>query len=486
MTTLPVPVRKPAEPSQALWPRDSPGHWFQLRRWRSSFARACAIATSVLFLGVLCVLGARAEAAEISPVRIQAPNGLTVLILEQHALPVVHIHALVKAGSAQDPPGKAGLASLVAGLLDEGTKTRTANQLSEQIDFVGGSLSADAYPDFTTASAQVLAKDTDLGFELLSDILLQPAFPEREFTRVRNQILGEIQSEEDEPGLVAEKAFNRVVFGGHPYRWPVDGTTESLNRIAREDLRSFHAREYVPNQTILAVVGDVTVERARALIETYFGKWRQRQPPPRSYARPGPIAKPVVRLIDKELTQSTIILGHLGISRTNSDYYAIRVMNYILGAGGFSSRLMDSIRDKQGLAYGVYSSFDANLMPGAFSVSLQTRTETTNKAITGVLAEINGIREEEVTDQELDDAKAYLIGSFPLRLDTLSKLTRVLTLVEFYGLGPDYFDQYPSLIQQVTTADVMRVARRYLHPTRYALVVVGDQKKAKVAVGRKP
>ena len=170
----------------------------------------------------------------------------------------------------------------------------------------------------------------------------------------------------------------------------------------------------------------------------------------------------MVQLIERDLTQSTIILGHTGISRTNPDYYAITVMNYILGAGGFSSRLMDSIRDKQGLAYGVMSHFDTRLMPGAFMINLQTRTEATNQAIIGVLNELKNIRETLVSDQEISEAKSFIIGSFPLRIDTSSKLAQVLAQVEFYGLGLDYFTQYPKAIEKVTKEDVLRVAKQYL------------------------
>ncbi|MFQ5931937.1 MAG: M16 family metallopeptidase, partial [Nitrospiraceae bacterium] len=177
----------------------------------------------------------------------------------------------------------------------------------------------------------------------------------------------------------------------------------------------------------------------------------------------------MTRLIDKDVTQASILFGHVGISRSNPDFYAVAVMNYILGSGGFSSRLMDSIRDRQGLAYGVYSSFEANRMPGAFLVSLQTRNEMANQAIAGVMAELNGIRDAPVADQELADAKAYLMGSFPLRLDTTAKLAMLLCLVELHGLGLDYFTQYPKWLERVTKADVLRVAKQYLHPDRYVL-----------------
>jgi len=433
----------------------------------------------VVVLSWVCV-ARPGDAADISPARFATPNGMTVLVLEQHFLPIVEIHALIKAGSAQDPPEKAGLANLVAGLLDEGTTTRSSKQLAEQIDFVGGSLGAQADEDFTTASARTLKKDIDLGFTLLADILQRPAFPKQEFERVRSQILGEIASDNDDPGHVAMKAFNQLVFQNHPYRWPVNGTEDTLGKITLADVQAFYAKEYLPNQVILTVVGDVSVEQATTLVQTHFGSWKKGAVQPRTAKKPAVIDKKVVQLIEKDLTQSTIVIGHPGISRTNPDFYAVTVMNHVLGAGGFSSRLMDTIRDKQGLAYGITSHYDARSMPGSFWINLQTRTETTNQAINGVLTEMKTIREAPVSDQELADAKAFLMGSFPLRLDSTAKLAKVLAQVEFFGLGFDYFSQYPKWIERVTKEDVQRAAKQYLDPQHYALVVVGNIAKAKV------
>ena len=423
---------------------------------------------------------APAQAAEIVPTRSVTSNGMTVLFLEQHFLPTVEIHALVKVGSAQDPPDKAGLANLTASLLDEGTLTRTSRQIAEQIDFVGGSLGAHAAEDFTTASARVLKKDADLGFTLLADMLQHPAFHKQEVERVRTQILGEIVSDDDDPGNVAMKAFHQLIFHGHPYSWPAHGTEETLNKITVADIQQFHAREYLPNLTILVIVGDLTQDQAAMLVQTHFGSWKKGPPPPYQLKKPAAIDRKMVQLIEKDLTQSTIVLGHTGISRTNPDYYAVTVMNYILGAGGFSSRLMDSIRDKQGLAYGIMSQFDTRLMPGAFFISLQTRTDVTNQAIAGVLTEIKGMRDAMVTDQELNEAKSFIVGSFPLRVDSSAKLANVLAQVELYNLGLDYFTQYPRAIEKVTKDDVLRVAKQYLDPQHYALVVVGSIAKAKV------
>lgn len=442
--------------------------------------RARLILTVVWCVTALAGYAGPGFAADISPAKIMTANGITVLVLEQHFLPIVEIHALIKAGSAQDPPEKAGLANLTASLLDEGTTSRSSKQLAEQIDFVGGSLEVKAGEDFTTASARVLKKDVGLGFTILADILLRPAFPKQEFERVRSQILGEIVSDNDDPGHVAMKAFNQLVFHNHPYRWPVNGLEETLPKVALGDVQSFYAKEYLPNQTILAIVGDITVEQATALVQTHFGAWKKGPVPARTIKKSGAIDKKAVQLIEKDLTQSTIILGHGGISRTNPDFYAITVMNHILGAGGFSSRLMDSIRDKQGLAYGIMSHYEARAMPGSFWVNLQTKTETTNQAISGVLAEIKALREAPVTDQELAEAKSFLIGSFPLRLDSTAKLAHVLAQVEFFGLGFEYFSQYPKWIERVTKEDVQRVAKQYLNPQHYALVVVGNLAKAKV------
>ena len=453
------------------------------RDWRDGRESSRAFpARPARLAAVVCLilLAAPLHAAEITPHRFVAPNGLTILVVEQHALPIVQIQALVKTGSVQDLPEKAGLANLVAGLLDEGTTTRNATQLAEQIEFVGGALEARATHDFTTASAKVLAKDADMGFELLADILLRPSFPEPELERVKKLILGEIIAQKDDPGSVAGKAFSRLVFDGHPYSWPVNGTEETLPSISRADVEAFHAREFLPNQTVLAVVGDVTVEQARALIDKHFGSWQKGPAPERHASPPAAIDKPVVKLIDKELSQTTLVLGHLGISRTNPDYYAVSVMNYILGAGGFSSRLMDSIRDKQGLAYGVMSMFEPRAASGPFLVSLQTRNATANRALAAVLKELNAMQTAPVSARELSEAKSYLTGSFPMRFDTTHKLAAVLCQVEFFGLGLDYFTQYPAWIAKVTANDVLRVARQYLHPDRYALVAVGKMEEAKL------
>ena len=339
-------------------------------RQRPLAPRRQVILALVMGLCAFLLVNGPSAAAEIAPTKFVTPNGITVLVLEQHFLPIVEIHTLIKTGSAQDPPDKAGLANLVASLLDEGTITRTSQQLAEQIDFVGGTLEAKASEDFTTASARILKKDIDLGFTLLADMLQRPAFHKQEFERIRTQLLGEMVSDNDDPGQIAMKAFNQLVFHGHPYRWPVNGMEETLHKITLADVQAFYGREYFPSQVILTIVGDVTIEQATALVHTHFGAWKKGAATSRNTKKPSPVERRTVQLIEKDLTQSTIVLGHGGLPRTHPDFYSVTVMNYILGAGGFSSRLMDSIRDKQGLAYGIMSHFDARLMPGSFWVNL--------------------------------------------------------------------------------------------------------------------
>ena len=438
---------------------------------------------AILLLAVLAVgsvLTSASHAAEITVTRVVTENGMTVLIVDQPSLPIVTVSVLMKAGAVYDPDAKAGLSYMVADMLDEGTKTRSAVQLAEQIEFIGGELTAQGGEDSTTATLRVLKKDADLGFTLLADILRNPTFEAKEVTRVRDELVGFLKSERDEPGTIATKAFNEIVFKGHPYQRPANGDEMTVSRLTRQDLVEFHNSFFRPNRAIMAIVGDVRKTEALDLVKKYFGSWTPKALPLPAFPTPLPLPKPMLKLIDKDLTQATIVLGHVGIERRNPDFYAVAVMNYILGGGGFSSRLVHRIRDEQGLAYDVDSVFEANVMPGPFAVRVQTRNAAANQALASVLQELKRIRTEPVSDQELADAKAYLIGSFPLRMDTAAKLASLLNLVELHGLGLSYFDDYPKAIASVTKEDVLRVARTYLNPDLYALVIVGKLAEAKI------
>jgi zinc protease len=418
-----------------------------------------------------------AQAAGPLGKRIVLKNGMVLLLAEKHEIPMVTVSMAIKAGGVVEPPAKPGLASLTASLLTQGTTKRTANQISREIDFVGGSLSVSGGDDYASASLRVLKKDLRTGLDLLADVLLHPLFDQKEIDRKVKETLASIQRQKEEPDVIAGEAFTKAVFGGHPYGKTNDDVAAYLPKLVRQDLVDFYSRRYGPNDAIIAVVGDVAEKEIVPLLNEYFKGWNPAEKSIPSHSAPPEIGAVIVRKLDKKITQANIALGHLGISRENPDYYAVMIMNYILGGGGFSSRLMDNIRDNRGLAYDVHSSFAAQKEPGSFRVWVQTKNESANQAIEEIFAELKRIRTELVSEKELTDAKAYLTGSFPLRMDTSAKIAGMMTSVEIYNLGLDYPQKYPNLINAVTREDILRVAKKYLDPDRIIIVVLGDQEK---------
>ncbi len=412
--------------------------------------------------------------------RIELPNGMVLLLAEQHEVPLVTVSMIIRAGRIDEPADKPGLASLTASLLTQGTTRRSAGRISSEIDFIGGSLSVSGGDDYATAGLRVLKKDILTGFDLLSDVLMHPAFDQKEIDRKVRETLAGIRRRKEEPEAIANEAFAKTVFGRHPYGRTDDDVAAYLPKLTRRDLVDFYASHYGPNEVILAVAGDVTEREVLRLVDEYFAGWKAAEPQTVAVPTPPAIAKTTFEKLDKDITQANIAIGGVGISRGNPDYYAAYVMNYILGGGGFSSRLMDNIRDTRGLAYDVHSSFDALKEPGAFEVWLQTKNGSANEAITQVFAELKRMRTSGVTDGELEDAKSYLTGSFPLRMDTSAKVAGMLSAIEFYGLGLDYPERYPRLINAVTRDDVLRAARKYIDPDRMAVIVLGNQEKIKL------
>jgi zinc protease len=404
-------------------------------------------------------------------------NGLTLLTVERHNLPMVKVAVGLNAGSLMEPAEKAGLANLTASLLTEGTQSRTSREISEAIEFVGGSIGASGGDDYSTVSLSILKKDVDLGFDLLADIMLRPSFPEDELIKKRERIKANLKAREEDPGFVASKAFKKAVFGDHPYGRLVAGTEETLDAISREDVVNFHSAYYVPNSAIMAVVGDISAAEVTALLKRYFSDWHPRKVAKNELTPHKKRERRIIK-IDKDLTQATIDLGHLGVSRDNPDYYALSVMNYILGGGGFASRLMINVREEKGLVYDIHSFFAADKYGGSFQVGLSTKNTSANTAISDVLDEIRRIKTEPVTDAELSDAKSFLTGSFPMRIETSSRIAGFLVAVEYYDLGVEYIDNFPVYINSISKRDILRVAKKYLDDANFTLVVVADQEKA--------
>jgi zinc protease len=423
----------------------------------------------------ICLLAPPAR-ANMVPQRSVLGNGMILLTSEQRALPMVSIELLIDAGSRHDLPKQEGLANLTARLLTYGTQRRTALQISDTLDFIGAGLSAGCAEDLATVSMTVLKKDLVTGLELLAEVLTLSTFPQEEIDRQKQSIIASIKAREENPGDIAQRRFAAALYPQSPYGRPVEGSEASVKGLEQQSLRAFYERYYRANRTILSVVGDVShQEIARALNEA-FRSWPKGEPATAPVA-PSKIGTAETIRVNKELTQANIILGHEGVGRENPDYYAIQVMNYILGGGGFSARTLDSIRNERGLAYSVYSYFSAEKGHGTFELVMQTKNETALEAIRIAKAEIRRMREQLVTVEELSDAKDYLTGSFPLRLDTNRRVANFLAQVEYFQLGLDYPDRYPDFIRKVTREDVQRVAQKYLKPETLITVIVANQKK---------
>ena len=414
--------------------------------------------------------------AGMVPNRSVLNNGLVLLTSEQRALPMVSIELLIDAGSRYDGANQEGLANLTAKLLTYGTKRRTAVQISETLDFLGASLETSSGEDVASISLTILKKDLATGLELLADILTASAFPPAEIDRQKQEIIASIKAREEDPSAVAQRTFAAALFPASPYGRLVEGTEASVKGLQQKSLKEFYARYYRSNRSIMAVVGDVSEQEISQALNQALRGWNKGEPSGQPLV-PAKIGAPQLLRVNRDLTQANIIMGHNGVPRGNPDYYAIQVMNYILGGGGFSSRVMDSIRNERGLAYSVYSYFSAEKSHGSFQFVMQTKNETAQEAIRIAKEEIQRIREQPVSEQELNDAKDYLIGSFPLRFDTNRKVASFLAQVEFFQLGLDYPERYGDLIRKVSRADVQRVAKQYLQPEKLITVIVGNQRK---------
>ncbi|MBI2962664.1 MAG: insulinase family protein [Deltaproteobacteria bacterium] len=437
--------------------------------------RTAVMAATMLFATLSLAAPARSRAGATPPVeRSVLASGMRLLVIRQPHLPMVVVSALVDAGSRFDPAGKEGLASLTADLLTEGTEKRTAAAIHDAVDFLGAKLGAAAGDDYASLSLTVLKKDLEAGFDLFSDVLLHPRFPKGEFARKREEALAGLEAEEQNPGAVAERVFRKTLYGGGPYRADPGGWKETVAKLTIADVKAFYQAAYQPQRAILVASGDVTMEEMTELADRRLGAWKGQRAEVKA-TQPSPPPRAGVIRVERELTQANLVWGHQGTTRDNPDWYALQVMNYILGGGGFSSRMMSSIRIEAGLAYSVFSYFVPGKFPGSFQVVLQTKNATTAEALRRLREEVERMRAKPVSDEELASAKRYLTGSFPLRFDSNAEMVGFYSQVEFYGLGLDYPDRYASLVDAVTQDDIQRVAKTYLRPEDAILVIVGKQ-----------
>ena len=445
------------------------------------FARNARIpVTFVLILSFLTSFGAVCLASD-RPFNLPRterkvlPNGLVVVLMEKRDLPLIDFQLLVPAGSAEDPQNKEGLANLTALLLRKGTKTKTARDIAEQVDFLGAELSIDAREDRTVISLEVMSEDAAFAAGLLADLVRNPSFTQTEFDKEKQNVLASLESDKDDVPRYASTGFRIFLLEEHPYAHPVKGYGESVARIERSDAELFHQQVFHPKGAILAVVGDFDARKILELIEKSFLTWKAGA---RISKRPV-VEPPVkiegrkVRIVDKpDATQTQLRIGNVSFARNSADYFPGLVSNSILG-GVFSSRLMTELRVNRGLTYSVFSRFLPFRDGGIFTINTYTKTETAGEALRVILDEMDKLVSGGVSDDELEKVKNYLKGQFPLSLETPEKIANLLLEVEFYGLPIDYAAKFRQNVDSVTAENVAEIARRYFDTADLAILALG-------------
>jgi len=410
--------------------------------------------------------------------RFALANGLTLIVRRNSANPTIALQGLVKAGGIFDPPGKCGLGTFTASMLDRGTKGRSALEVATAIEDAGAQLHFDGGTETVSISANMLSADLPTMLDVLADALRNPTFPEDQIDKVRTELIGDYRISEQSTASVAARRANELLYPvGHPYHLHPGGTDSTLRAITRADLTAFHARHYGPERTILVLVGDVDPDRARDLAEKALGGWKRLENPPAFAVPSAPAPESTLRksIEMPGKSQTDVVYAVPGIARTAPDYDGAMMMNYILGGGTLSSRLMVSLRDEQGLVYGVYSNLSSGIGAGPIQIRAGTNPANADRAIESILAQVKRMADEGPTDQEIEDAKGYLTGVFPVRLEANSGVAGQLLSAEVYGLGLDYIERYASIVRGVTREQVAAAAKKYLRPdSGYALIQAGS------------
>jgi zinc protease len=404
----------------------------------------------------------------------QLANGLKVRLVEYHRLPIVALHLVVDAGAVHDPRDKPGLASFTASMMTEGTKARTATQISDDLGFIGATLGAGAGFDSASLSGSALTAHLDELLGIFADVLVHPTFPAADFARVQDQRLVSLVQQRDQPGAVAAKAFSRLYWGDHPYGHWLMGTEDSVKATTRADLAAYHAARWRPQGSELVVVGDVTQQELAGKLERALAAWKGAPP---KVAPPPPAKPPRLQtvLIEKRgpAPQTYIMMGMPGLPRSSPDYVAAEVAYEVLG-GGTSSRLFRELREKEGYTYGIYSRGESRKMGGTSFVVGSVKAEVTGPATAALLREIGGMRDQPVPAPELDGARSALVLSLPGDFATAGGIAGKLAEEVVYGLPDDYWDTYAAQLGRVSAEDVRRASQKYLDPGLLTTVMVGD------------
>ena len=405
------------------------------------------------------------------------PNGLELAVVEMHKVPVVDVTLQIGAGTVRDPDDLPGLATFTATMLQQGAGARGALDIADETAFLGASLNTGAGFDAATASLHVPKRRLGPALDLLADVVLRPTFPDTEIARQRDLRRAQILQARDQPVAMANLAFAAIVFGGHPYGRPQTGTETSTAALNRDRVLQFYGAYYRPNTARMLVVGDITLAEAVRLVRARFGAWGRAEVAAAAEAAAPAGAARTIYLVDKPgAAQSVFRIGQVGVNRATPDYFALEVLNTILG-GSFTSRLNQNLRETHGYTYGAGSQFAMRRMAGPFLASASIVTAKTDSALIEFMRELRRIRDEAVPQAELDKAKAYITLGLPSDFETTQGAARRFAELILYGLPLDYFSHYIPQIDAVTAADVQRVARQYIDPDHLAIVVVGDRSK---------
>ena len=408
-------------------------------------------------------------------------NGLTVLLLEKHGVPIVNFAALVKPGAAADPAGEEGLASITAQLLRKGTQKRTAQQFAADNDFTGGSVEADASADFSSVSGEFLNKDLARGLDLFSDALLHPIFPQPEVDKLLAQSLDGVRAAKDEARSVLGTYYNAYLFNGNGYGRTSDGDEISLTRIHRDAIVKFYERYYAPGNIILAVAGDFQTADMKKKLEEVFGQWPSKPVTPVKIPVLPPVKGKKLLLVDKpDATQTYFAIGNVATAAGDPDRVAIRLVNTVFG-GRFTSLLNEALRVESGLTYGAISAFDPRKAPGPFGIYSYTKNESTAQAIDMALQVLQKLHKQGITADELASAKSYIKGQFPPSIETSKQLAQIIAINEFYGLDDREINDLEARLDAVTPAIAQQVIQKHFPTDNLVFTLIG--KRSEVAAG---
>ncbi|HCJ51918.1 MAG: peptidase M16 [Gallionellales bacterium CG_4_10_14_3_um_filter_54_96] len=402
----------------------------------------------------------------------QSASGAKVLFVENHDIPMLDVAVSVAAGSSFDTAEKSGVAGMTQHLLDLGTAQSSEDDISRGMADIGAQLGGSFDQDRASVSLRTLSSERDQALRLMAGVLQQPVFPEAILAREKARVVAALKEAETQPASIADKAFQQAVFGAHPYALPVSGEVASVEKITVQDLQDFYRTHYSASRAVVAIMGDVTQAQAEAIAQQLTAALPVSAAPPALPAVAMQIAASEQR-IPHPASQSHILIGAPGMSRTDPDYFPLYVGNYILGGGGFVSRLMNEVREKRGLAYSVYSYFMPLKQPGALQIGLQTKKEQADEALKLVRYTLAEFIAKGPTEKELLGAKQNIIGGFPLRIDSNRKILDYLSVIGFYDLPLTYLDDFTGKIERVTVAQIHEAFARHIHPAQMATVIVG-------------